>query len=315
MQDIQSGIVIKSTGSWYTVWLDSGQRQECRIKGQLRIKGLNLKNTNPFAVGDRVDVEIEPTEGIGIISKLHDRRNYIIRRSTKLSKQTHIIASNIDRAYVMATLVEPRTSTGFIDRFLITAEAYSIPASIIFNKRDLLDEDYQDYVRQLMHLYESLGYTCHFISSTNTADVAAIAAQMQGKINLVSGHSGVGKSTLINALEPQLDIRTGELSQAHSKGMHTTTFAEMHPLKNGGWVIDTPGIKEFGIIDLEKNELSHFFPEMRARFGQCKFHNCVHDNEPGCSVRKAVEEGQIAETRYSCYLAVMNGEELDKEYD
>jgi ribosome biogenesis GTPase / thiamine phosphate phosphatase len=315
MQDIQSGIVIKSTGSWYTVWLDSGMRQECRIKGQLRIKGLNLKNTNPFAVGDRVDVELEPTEGIGIISKLHDRRNYIIRRSTNLSKQTHIIASNIDRAYVMATLVEPRTSTGFIDRFLITAEAYSIPATIIFNKRDLLDEEYQDYVKQLMALYESLGYSCHFISSTNVSDVAKIATEMQGKINLVSGHSGVGKSTLINALEPQLDIRTGELSQAHNKGMHTTTFAEMHPLKNGGWVIDTPGIKEFGIIDLEKNELSHFFPEMRERFGQCKFHNCVHDNEPGCAVRKAVENGEIAETRYTCYLAVMNGEELDKAYD
>lgn len=310
-----SGIVTKSTGSWYTVRLETGERMECRIKGQFRIKGLHTKNTNPIAVGDHVDVEFDPVEGVGIIKKLHERKNYIIRRSTKLSKQTHIIAANIDHAYVMATLVQPRTSTGFVDRFLVTAEAYGIPASVIFNKRDVLNEEETEYVEALMGLYEGLGYTCYFISVTENVGLDALREAMSGKVNLLAGHSGVGKSTLLNALEPGLALKTGEISRVHSKGMHTTTFAEMFELPGGGWVIDTPGIKEFGIVDMEKNELSHFFPEMRARFGQCKYHGCLHDNEPGCAVKEAVENGQIALTRYECYLQILNGEELKKEYE
>jgi ribosome biogenesis GTPase len=309
------GIVLKSTGSWYTVLLENGERMECRLKGQFRIKGLNLKNTNPIAVGDHVEIEMDAVEGVGMISVLVDRKNYIIRRSTNLSKQTHILAANIDHAYVMATLIQPRTSTGFIDRFLVTAEAYGIPASVIFNKKDLLDEEYSEYVEALIGLYESLGYTCYFISSTNENDVAQLKNKMQGKTNLLAGHSGVGKSTLINALEPQLDLKTGEISSAHNKGKHTTTFAEMHQMKNGGFIIDTPGIKELGIVDLEKQELSHYFPEMRALLGKCKYNGCLHDQEPNCAVKEAVENGKIALTRYECYLQVLNGEELQKEYE
>lgn len=312
--NVENGIVVKSTGSWYVVHLDSGADVESRIKGQFRIRGLNTRNTNPLAVGDRVEVESGP-EGDYVIRKLHDRRNYIIRRSTNLSKQTHIIAANMDRAYVMATLIEPRTSTGFIDRFLVTAEAYSIPASIIFNKRDLLDAELCAYVEDLMALYRGLGYPCWFLSATDAAAVDALRAEMEQHVSLIAGHSGVGKSTLINALQPNLSLRTGELSTAHSKGMHTTTFAEMHPLPAGGWIIDTPGIKEFGIVDVERAELSHFFPEMRERFGECRFNNCRHLNEPGCAVLAAVEAGKIALTRYGCYLAILNGDELDKEYD
>ncbi len=309
------GIVVKSTGSWYTVRMQNGERLECRIKGQFRIKGLNLKNTNPIAVGDSVGVEHDAVEGIGMISVLDDRKNYIIRRSTNLSKQTHIIAANIDHAYVMATLIEPRTSTGFIDRFLVTAEAYGIPASVIFNKRDLLDEEYSEYVVALMGLYEGLGYNCYFLSATNEEQVAALGKVMEGKINLIAGHSGVGKSTLINALIPDLAIRTGIISRVHSKGMHTTTFAEMHEMPNGGFIIDTPGIKEFGIVDVEKNELAHYFPEMSSRLGQCKYNGCRHDHEPNCAIKKAVEDGKIALTRYECYLQILNGEELEKEYE
>jgi ribosome biogenesis GTPase len=315
MDPVFSGIVTKSTGSWYTVLLQNGERMECRIKGQFRIKGLNTKNTNPIAVGDSVEIEIDAVEGIGMISVLHERKNYIIRRSTNLSKQTHILAANVDHAYVMATLIEPRTSTGFIDRFLVTAEAYGIPASIIFNKRDLLDEEYVEYVEALMQLYSGLGYTCYFISSTNEKQVNELRNIMEGKINLIAGHSGVGKSTLINALIPDLEIKTGIISRVHSKGMHTTTFAEMHAMEEGGFIIDTPGIKEFGIVDVEKGELAHYFPEMRNRLGQCKYNGCRHDQEPGCAIKQAVEDAQIALTRYECYLQILNGEELQKEYE
>ncbi len=310
------GIVIRSTGSWYTVGILKGdrvERVECRIAGLFRIKGLNVKNTNPFAVGD--EVEVEEDKGDYVITKLHERRNYIIRRSTKLSKQTHIIAANIDHAYVMATLIEPRTSTGFIDRFFVTAEAYAIPASVIFNKKDLLEEDELDYVEQLMQLYRNLGYGAYLISASDEGDVQQLQELMQGKINLIAGHSGVGKSTLINALEPTLNLKTGEISRVHSKGMHTTTFAEMHELSGGGWIIDTPGIKELGIVDMEKEELSHYFPEMRDLLGACKYNGCLHDKEPGCAVIAGVEVGKIALTRYECYLQILNGEELEKEYD
>lgn len=310
---MKKGLVIRSTGSWYTVAFDDGTRAEVRLKGTFRIKGVNTRNTNPIAVGDHVDVE-KDVNGDSVISHLHDRKNYIIRRSTKLSKQTHILAANLDRAWVMATLHKPRTSTGFIDRFLVTAEAYSIPASIIFNKSDLLDEEEKEYVEALMDLYRHLGYTCWLINAENAADVDKLKTEFAGKVNLISGHSGVGKSTLINALQPELKLKTGEISKAHNKGMHTTTFTEMFPLKGGGWIIDTPGIKELGIIHIERNELSHFFPEMRALFGKCKYHGCLHDREPGCAVREAVENSRIAITRYECYLQILNGEELEKEY-
>lgn len=310
---MKKGLVIRSTGSWYTVVFEDGSRAECRLKGTFRIKGVDTKRTNPIAVGDHVDVD-KDVNGDSVIAYLHDRKNYIIRRSTKLSKQTHIIAANLDRAWVMATLHQPRTSLGFIDRFLVTAEAYSIPASIIFNKSDLLDDEENEYVEALMELYEGLGYTCWLTNTNNENDVNKLRDEFRDKINLISGHSGVGKSTLINALEPELKLKTGEISKAHSKGMHTTTFAEMFPLKGGGWIIDTPGIKELGIVDIEKQELSHFFPEMRALFGKCKYHGCLHDQEPGCAVREAVENSKIAITRYECYLQILNGEELEKEY-
>jgi ribosome biogenesis GTPase len=310
---VKKGIVIRSTGSWYTVVFADGARAEVRLKGAFRVNGVNTKNTNPIAVGDIVDVE-KDVNGDSVISFLHDRKNYIIRRSTKLSKQTHILAANIDRAWVMATLKQPRTSTGFIDRFLVTAEAYSIPASVIFNKSDLLDEEETEYIEALMDLYRHLGYTCWLINAENTDDVEKLHAEFKGKVNLISGHSGVGKSTLINKLQPDLKLKTGEISKAHSKGMHTTTFAEMFPLQDGGWIIDTPGIKELGIVNMEREELSHFFPEMRKLFGKCKYHGCLHDKEPGCAVRQAVEDSKIAITRYECYLQILNGEELEKEY-
>lgn len=311
---MRKGLIIRSTGSWYTVSFEDGTRTECRLKGTFRVKGVNTRNTNPIAVGDRVDTETD-VNGDVVISHLHDRKNYIIRRSTKLSKQTHILAANLDRAWVMATLKQPRTSTGFIDRFLVTAEAYGIPASVIFNKSDLLDEEETEYVEALMDLYRHLGYTCWSINAQDADDVDELRSEFTGKINLIAGHSGVGKSTLINELLPDLKLKTGEISKAHSKGMHTTTFAEMFPLRDGGWIIDTPGIKELGIINIERNELSHFFPEMRALFGACKYHGCLHDKEPGCAVRDAVENSRIAVTRYECYLQILNGEELEKEYD
>ncbi|HEU4718022.1 MAG TPA: ribosome small subunit-dependent GTPase A [Bacteroidia bacterium] len=311
----EKGLVIRSTGSWYTVRMKDGTNTECRMMGQFRVKGVNTKSTNPITVGDHVEVEMDGAEGTGLIVGLDDRKNYIIRRSTKMSKQTHIIAANIDHAYVMATLIRPRTSTGFIDRFLVTAEAYGIPASVIFNKRDLLDEELEDYVLALMELYTGIGYPCYFLSATHDADVEELRKVLHGKVNLFAGHSGVGKSTLINALEPSLDLRTGEISKAHNKGMHTTTFAEMHELQGGGWIIDTPGIKELGIVNMEKEELSHYFPEMRALMGKCKYNGCLHDKEPGCAVKLAVENGEIAFTRYECYLQILNGEELEKEYD
>jgi ribosome biogenesis GTPase len=311
---VKKGVVIRSTGSWYTVAFDDGTRAEVRLKGTFRVKGVNTRNTNPIAVGDHVDVEKDVNED-SVISYLHDRKNYIIRRSTKLSKQTHILAANIDRAWVMATLKQPRTSTGFIDRFLVTAEAYSIPASVIFNKSDLLDEEETGYVNALMDLYRHLGYSCWLINAQNENDIQTLRDEFAGRVNLVAGHSGVGKSTVINAMQPDLKLRTGEISRAHSKGMHTTTFTEMFPLSTGGWIIDTPGIKELGIVNIEREELSHFFPEMRALFGKCKYNGCLHDREPGCAVRDAVEHSRIAVTRYECYLQILNGEELQKEYD
>lgn len=306
------GIVMKSTGSWYTVMSEEHEKLECRIRGSFRLKG--IKSTNPVAVGDHVTIEKEPGEGTAVITGVDDRKNYIIRKSTNLSKQTHIIAANIDQAFLVATLVMPRTSTGFIDRFLVTAEAYGIPANIIFNKADLYDAELNDYLEDLVAIYELSGYKCYIVSAFNEADIQTLLELMTGKTNLVAGHSGVGKSTLINALEPDLGLKTGVISETHSKGKHTTTFAEMFGLSNGGFIIDTPGIKEFGLVDIEKTELGHYFPEIRDRMNDCQFNNCLHVNEPKCAVRAAVEEGLIAESRYQNYLNMLNSEEMEEEY-
>lgn len=307
------GIVIKSTGSWYNVLTADGRITQCRIKGKFRTAG--IKNTNPVAVGDNVEFVIESNENTGIISGILPRKNYIIRRSTKLSKQTHIIAANIDEAFLVATLAMPRTSTGFIDRFLLTAEAYGIKASIVFNKSDIYTEEGKEELFKLKGIYEPLGYKCFIVSSFDKTGINELADYMRGKICLIAGHSGVGKSSLINAIEPDLNLKINKLSDAHEKGLHTTTFAEMFLASRGGYIIDTPGIKEFGIIDIEKNELGHFFPEIRDRMNDCKFNSCLHVNEPGCAVIKAVEENEIASFRYNTYLSILLGEELKKEYE
>ena len=310
------GTVIKSTGNWYSVRTDAGEHLSCRIKGRLRIDG--YKSTNPIAVGDRVEVEPEG-EGQGIISGVEERRNCIIRKSKKLSKQSHILATNVDQALIVVTLAAPHTSFGFIDRFLATAEAYRIPAILVFNKADLLETDPQakQMLNETAALYEKIGYRCYAVSSTQMPESlqAELSELLKDKTTLLAGHSGVRKSTFINALEPGLDLKTQEISDAHQKGIHTTTFTEMHPLQNGGYVIDTPGISEFSLINMDKNEIFHFFPEIFKQASACKYNTCLHMNEPKCAVIKAVEEGTIAATRYHSYLSIMNGEEVIKEYD
>ncbi len=303
------GVVIKSTGSWYTVLTENKTILECRIKGLFRIK--EIKTTNPIAVGDKVEFEME-ADGRGVIHSIEERKNYIIRKSINLSKQSHILASNIDQALLIVTLAMPRTSTGFIDRFLLTAEAYHIPVSIIFNKIDLFaDADVMEELNQFISIYERIGYKCYKVSATKNIDIDILKEITTDKTTLIAGHSGVGKSTLINAMDNNLDLKTGEISDAHSKGKHTTTFAEMHPLSYGGFIIDTPGIKELGLVDMEKEEISDYFPEMRAIRNNCKFNNCLHLNEPKCAIIDAVDNGEIAVSRYNSYLGIMNGEELD----
>ncbi|MCE3280484.1 MAG: rsgA [Bacteroidetes bacterium] len=308
-----NGVVIKSTGSWYTVLADNGSIIECRIKGLFRIKG--IKTTNPIAVGDRVEFEVN-SEGNGMIHKIEDRKNYIIRKSINLSKQSHILAANLDQAILVATLAFPRTSAGFIDRFLLTAEAYRIPAVLVFNKMDLFedDKDLMNSLNDFVSIYEKIGYTCYKVSATNKSDIEVLKTLTKDKVSLVAGHSGVGKSTLVNALDSRLDLKVGEISDAHFKGKHTTTFAEMHPLSYGGFIVDTPGIKELGLVDMEKEEIAGYFPEMFAVKSNCKFNNCLHVNEPKCAVIAAVESGDIAVSRYSSYLGIINGEELEITY-
>jgi ribosome biogenesis GTPase len=307
------GIVAKSTGSWYLVRLEDGRIQECRMKGVIRLD--DRKTTNPVAVGDHVDVE-EEENGDTVITKIHPRRNYIIRKSINLSKQAQILASNLDQAIIVATLVAPRTSLGFIDRFLVTAEAYSIPAKIIFNKSDVLDEELRKLQSEIISIYTGAGYECHIVSSFDKTSVDKLKKLLKDKTTLFTGHSGVGKSTLINVIQPGLDIKTGDISSAHLKGMHTTTFAELHPLSFGGFIIDTPGIKELGLVEMKKEEVGHYFPEIRAVMNNCKFNNCLHVNEPKCAVKKAVENGEISEERYYSYLGILNGEEMDwKEWE
>jgi ribosome biogenesis GTPase len=299
------GLVTKSTGSWYQVQTPDGRRYDCRIKGKFRIKGLTT--TNPVAVGDKVDFELEPEQEQGVITKLYDRRNYIIRKSINLSKQAQIIAANLDQAFLVVTLASPRTSLGFIDRFLVTAEAYDIPASLVYNKLDMFSKQGLKILSEYKMVYEKLGYPCYEVSALKGTNIPALKYKLKDKITLFSGHSGVGKSSLMNAILPDLDLRTMEVSEWSDKGMHTTTFAEMYDLPGGGSIIDTPGIRELGVIDIEQQELSHFFPEMRSRLNQCRFNNCRHINEPGCAVLEAVENGDIEPSRYESYLSIYNG--------
>jgi len=299
------GLITKSTGSWYQVQLPDGRRIDCRIKGIFRIKGITT--TNPLAVGDVVDIEMEPEQDTGVIINLQPRKNYIIRKSINLSKQGQIIAANLDQALLVVTLASPRTSLGFIDRFLVTAEAYDIPAKLVFNKMDLFSDDGLDVLADYKAIYEKIGYPCYEVSALEGTNIEQVRELLKDKVTLFSGHSGVGKSTLINALLPDLDLRTQQVSGWSDKGMHTTTFAEMFELPQGGFLIDTPGIRELGIIDIDKQELSHFFPEMRALLNQCRFNSCRHINEPGCAVIKAVENGEIELSRYESYLSIYNG--------
>jgi len=299
------GLVIKSTGSWYQVFADDGRYYDCRIKGKFRIKG--IQTTNPVAVGDIVDFELEPNADTGVINRLHDRKNYIIRKSINLSRQAQIIAANLDQAFLIVTLASPRTSLGFIDRFLATAEAYDIPTSLIFNKLDLFSARGLEILAEYKAIYEKIGYACYDVSALKGTNLEQLKNLLKDKTTLFSGHSGVGKSSLINALLPGFDIKTGEVSAWSDKGQHTTTFAEMYALPFGGYLIDTPGIRELGIFDIRPDELSHYFVEMRERLNQCKFNNCRHVNEPGCAIIKAVENGEIEPSRYESYLSIYHG--------
>ena len=301
------GTVIKSTGSNYLV-LSDGKRISCKLKGKIRLD--DRKSTNPVSVGDLVTIEME-SDGTANIVSIDPRKNYIIRKSINLSKQVHILASNLDQAVLIATIVAPRTSLGFIDRFLITAEAYGIPAKIIFNKKDLLDEDLLNIQEHVMAIYRGAGYDCYPISGENKEDVEELKKIFKDKTTLLAGHSGVGKSTFINTLQPGLKLKTAGISAAHLKGMHTTTFAELFVLDFGGKIIDTPGIKELGLVEMKKEEVGHYFPEIRDRMNDCKFNNCLHVNEPSCAVRTAAEKGEISPERYESYLKILEGEEME----
>ena len=301
------GIVVKSTGSWYVVREpQSGRLHRCRLRGKFKIKG--LKASNPLAVGDHVDFTVEAqAEGAAVISHIVPRRNYIVRRSVHKTGHVHIVAANLDQALLVVTLVSPATSFGFIDRFLVTAEAYHIPVVLLFNKTDLYDAEGFEYQAEIAGMYASLGYPSRTCAASTGTGVPEIDQLLDGKISLLAGHSGVGKSTLINALVPDLDLKTAEISEFSDKGVHTTTFAEMLPVRPGTYIIDTPGIKELGLVDLPPAELAGYFPEMRALLGQCRYHNCQHTHEPGCAVRDAVDQGRIALPRYDSYLSMLAG--------
>ena len=304
-----TGTVYKSTGSWYTVKTENGKTYECRIKGKFRLKG--IKSTNPIAVGDHVDFELETKNDTvtGVINKIHDRKNYIVRKSVNLSKQTHVIASNIDQVFLLITIDNPPTFTTFIDRFLVTAEAYSIKTILLFNKIDTYDEDTLLEVKYLAAIYRKIGYECIGISATTGKNVDKVKSLMIDKVSMFAGHSGVGKSTLVNAIEPNLDLKTKAISTQHQQGQHTTTFAEMFDLSFGAQIIDTPGIKGFGVVDMDKEEIGDYFPEFFALKQECKFNNCLHVQEPKCAVKKALEEDEVAYSRYKSYLQILEGED------
>ncbi len=306
---LEKGVVLKSTGSEYEVLLHSGQICIARLRGKFRIKG--IKTTNPVVVGDSVDVMSEENDSFHSIVGIGNRKNYIIRKSIRLSKISHIIAANIDKAFLIVTISSPRTSSGFIDRFLTAAEAYRIPVEIVFNKIDLYDNEQLILLYEFEQRYTKIGYPCFKISVTEGVGVETVRDQMKNKTSLIAGHSGVGKSTLINALEPDLNLKIGEISDVHLKGKHTTTFAQMHQLSFGGFIIDSPGIKEFGLIDYDKSEIGHYFVEIRERMNQCRFNNCTHNHEPGCAIKEAVEKGEISEVRYKNYLSILNDENMD----
>ena len=327
------GLVIKNTGSWYTVRTDDGQLLDCKVKGNFRLKG--IRSTNPVAVGDRVSLSLTLPEGKGIteerfgwITEIEERRNYIIRKSINLSKQSHILAANVDQAFLVVTVSRPQTSTTFIDRFLASAEAYRVPVYLIFNKTDLLDDDEQRYQEAMVRLYETVGYECRQVSAETGQGIEELRPLLEGKITLLSGNSGVGKSTLINRLAPGANLRTAEISDAHNTGMHTTTFSEMIPVPSqtsntfdsplpsggvgGGYLIDTPGIKGFGTFDMEREELTSYFKEIFHFSKDCRFSNCTHTHEPGCAVLKALEDHYIAESRYQSYLSMMEDKDEGK---
>ena len=299
------GLVIKNTGSWYTVLTDDGQLLDCKVKGNFRLKG--IRSTNPVAVGDRV------TLGEGNwIKEIEDRRNYIIRKSINLSKQSHILAANVDQALLVITVSKPETSTTFIDRFLASAEAYRVPVVLIINKTDLLSDDERHYQQMMIQLYETIGYECRAISAEKGEGVEELRPLLDGKVTLLSGNSGVGKSTLINKLVPGVNLRTADISDAHQTGTHTTTFSEMIPLADHSWLIDTPGIKGFGTFDMEREELTSYFKEIFEFSKQCRFSDCTHTHEPGCAVLKAVEDHYIAQSRYQSYLSMLDDKDENK---
>lgn len=305
------GLVIKSTGKWYKVLLESNTTVDATIKGKLRLKG--VKTTNPIAAGDIVELIIKNSGGENqyVIQSVTDRKNYLVRKSTNLSKQMQIIAANIDRVYLVATLKSPVTQIAFIDRFIVAAESFRIPTTILFNKTDLYNSSELKQLETLMKIYSQIGYPCQKIVAEDEKSIAFMRDEINNKKVMISGNSGVGKTTLVNTLDPELNLRVGEISSAHEQGKHTTTFSEMHALSSGGFIIDTPGIRAFGLVDLEKEHYAHYFPEMRDLLGKCKFHNCLHIEEPDCAIKSALQDGEIFETRYITYLQLMNEDKTD----
>lgn len=303
------GLVIRNTGSWYTVLADDGTTWEARAKGNFRLRG--IRSTNPIAIGDRVTFHTVESEAL--ITDIDDRKNYVIRRATNLSKQSHILAANVDQCFLIVTLRQPETSTTFIDRFLASAEAYRIPVTLVFNKTDLLtDEDDRDFLSAMCRLYETVGYECLCVSAETGEGIDELRTLLTDRITLLSGNSGVGKSTLINRLFPHLNLRTSDISDAYNTGRHTTTFSEMFPTGDGGYIIDTPGIKGFGTFDMERKEVGHYFKEIFKTSAQCRFNNCTHTHEPGCAVREAVERHDISESRYASYLSMLGDKDEDR---
>lgn len=306
---MNKGLVRKNTGSWFYIRTDEGNDIQCKLRGTFRLK--DIKTTNPIAVGDRVVYEMND-DGTGLITQIEQRKNYVIRRSSNLSKQAHIIAANVDLSFLVVTINEPETSTVFIDRFLASAEAYRVPVCLVFNKVDLYDEEDMEYIDALMKLYEYIGYQCIKVSSVTEEGMTELKEKIKNKVTLFSGHSGVGKSTLINSLIPGIELKTGGISEYHNRGMHTTTFSEMVDVPSGGYIIDTPGIKGFGMVDMEKEEIAHYFPEIFEFSKQCRFNNCQHINEPDCAVVEAVENHKISESRYKSYINIMEDGAEDK---